>query len=64
MIIRGQFCLFIYKNLVGAHLIHLTEAILMNTDNIGLYEDLTKIILKLSSNFIKYAPYLFFSNVP
>ena len=32
----------------------------MGTHNIGFYEDLTKIIFQLSSNFIKYAPYLFF----
>ena len=32
----------------------------MSTHNIGFYEDLTKIIFQLSSNFIKYAPYLFF----
>ena len=29
----------------------------MSTHNIGFYEDLTKIIFKLSSNIIKYAPY-------
>ena len=32
----------------------------MSTDNIGFYEDLTKIIFELSLNFIKYAPYFFF----
>ena len=32
----------------------------MSTHNIGFYEDFTKIILQLSSNIIKYAPYLFF----
>ena len=32
----------------------------MSTHNIGFYEDLTEIILKLSSNIIKYAPYFFF----
>ena len=32
----------------------------MSTYNIGFYEDLTKIIFQLSSNIIKYAPYLFF----
>ena len=31
----------------------------MSTDNIGFYEAWTKIIFQLSSNFIKYAPYLF-----
>ena len=31
----------------------------MSTHNIGFYEDLTKIIFKLSSNIIKYAPYYF-----
>ena len=31
----------------------------MSTRNIGFYEDLTKIIFKLSSNIIKYAPYFF-----
>ena len=29
----------------------------MSTNNIGFYEDLTKIITLLSSNIIKYAPY-------
>ena len=38
----------------------LAKAILMRTNNIGFYEDLTKIIFQLSSNIIKYAPYLFF----
>ena len=45
---------------VGAHSNRLGEVILMSTHNIGFYEDLTKIIFQLSSNFIKYAPYLFF----
>ena len=31
----------------------------MSTHNIGFYEDLTKIIFKISSNIIKYAPYFF-----
>ena len=31
----------------------------MSTHNIGFYEDLTKIIFELSSNIIKYAPYIF-----
>ena len=31
----------------------------MSINNIGFYEDLTKIILELSSNIIKYAPYFF-----
>ena len=31
----------------------------MSIHNIGFYEDLTKIIFDLSSNFIKYAPYFF-----
>ena len=35
----------------------------MSTHNIGFYEDLTKIILQLSSNFIKYTPYLFFCQI-
>ena len=39
---------------------HRGEAILMSTHNIGLYEDLTKIIFKLSSSIIKYAPYFFY----
>ena len=30
----------------------------MSTHNIGFYEDLTKIVFELSSNIIKYAPYL------
>ena len=30
----------------------------MSTNNIGLYEEISKMILKLSSN-IKYTPYLF-----
>ena len=29
----------------------------MSTNNIGFYEDLTQIILELSSYIIKYAPY-------
>ena len=33
----------------------------MSAHNIGFYEDLTKIIFELSSNFIKYAPYFFCS---
>ena len=32
----------------------------MSTHNIGFYVELTKIIFELSSNIIKYAPYLFF----
>ena len=32
----------------------------MSTHNKGFYEDLTTIIFQLSSNIIKYAPYLFF----
>ena len=32
----------------------------MSTHNIGFYEDLKKIIFQLSSNIIKYAPYLIF----
>ena len=35
---------------MGAHLNRLGEAILMSTHNIGFYEDLTKIIIGLSSN--------------
>ena len=31
----------------------------MSTNNIGFYEDLTKIIFELSSNIIKYPPYFF-----
>ena len=31
----------------------------MSTQNIGFYEDLTKIIFELSSNIIKYAPSVF-----
>ena len=34
----------------------------MNTHIKGFYEDLTKIIFQLSSNIIKYTPYLFFCN--
>ena len=45
---------------VGAHWNRLGKAFLMNTHNIGFHEDLTKIIFQLSSNFIKYAIYLFF----
>ena len=52
-------CIFYY---ILCHFMIIAEAILMSTDNIGLYEDLTKIILQLSSNIIKYAPYLFFYN--
>ena len=36
-----------------------TDTILMSTHNIGFYEEISKIIPKLSSNIIKYAPYLF-----
>ena len=32
----------------------------MSTHNIVFYEDMTKNIFKLTSNIIKYAPYLFF----
>ena len=32
----------------------------MSTNNIGFYEEISKIIPELSSNIIKYAPYLFF----
>ena len=32
----------------------------MSTHNIGFYEEISKIISELSSNIIKYAPYLFF----
>ena len=31
----------------------------MSTNNIGFYENLTKIIFELSSNIVKYAPYFF-----
>ena len=31
----------------------------MSTHNIGFYEDVTKIVFELSSNFIIYAPYFF-----
>ena len=31
----------------------------MSTNNIGFYDDLTKIIFELSANIIKYAPYFF-----
>ena len=50
---------------MGAHKNSLAEAILMSTQNIGFYEDLTKIIFQLhvSSNFIKYTPYLFFCEI-
>ena len=37
----------------------LGKAIPMSTRNKGFYDDLTKIIFPLSSNIIKYAPYLF-----
>ena len=32
----------------------------MSTHNIGFYEEISKIIPELTSNIIKYAPYLFF----
>ena len=35
----------------------------MSTHNIGFYEEISKIITKLSSNILKYAPY-FFSCIP
>ena len=50
---------FIETYVVGAHYNRLGEVILMSTQNIGFYEDLTKIIFELSSNIIKYAPYFF-----
>ena len=31
----------------------------MSTHNIGFYEDLTNFFFELTSNIIKYAPYLF-----
>ena len=34
--------------------------ILMSTHNKGFYRELTKIIVQLLSNIIKYPPYLFF----
>ena len=35
----------------------------MSTHNIGFYEEISKIIPYLSSNIIKYAPYLFFCSL-
>ena len=32
----------------------------MSTHNIGFYEEISRIISQLSSDIIKYAPYLFF----
>ena len=32
----------------------------MSTHNIGFYEEMSKIIPELSSDIIKYTPYLFF----
>ena len=45
---------------MSTHNIGFNEAILMSTHNIGFYEDLTKNTIQLSSNIIKYAPFLFF----
>ena len=55
MIIKGQFCLFLHKNLFsGCSLESLrqffVDAILMRTHNIGFLEDLTKIIFQISTN--------------
>ena len=36
----------------------------MSTHNIGFYEEISKIITKLSSNIIKYAPYFFCWYIP
>ena len=47
---------------MGTHYNRLGEAMLMNMHNIGFYEEFDKIIYELSSNIIKYAPYLFFCN--
>ena len=58
MIIEDIFCHFFIKTyVVGVHLNHLTEAILMSTQNIGFYEEISKISPDLSSNIIKYARY-------
>ena len=35
----------------------------MRTHNIGFYEDLAKIIFELSSNIIKYAPFIIYKVV-
>ena len=65
MIIERLFCqIFIKTHFVGAHLNRLGEAILMSTHNIGFYEEINKIIQKLSLNIIKYAPYLFIWVLP
>ena len=49
--IIDSFCrIFIKTYVVFAHKNRLTEAILMSTYNIGFYEELTKIILQISSN--------------
>ena len=54
--IRDNFAYFFIKTyVVGAE--HPQQ---LSTYNIGFYEDLTKIIFQLSSNVIKYAPYLYF----
>ena len=48
--------IFIKTYVIGAHYNCLAEAILMSTHNISFYEEISKIIPKLSSNTIKYAP--------
>ena len=45
MIIQDNFCQFSIKTyVVGTHHYHLAEAILMNTHNIHLYGEISKII--------------------
>ena len=52
MIIKGEFCLFLNKNLMLWVLIRIGEAILMSTHNICFYGELTKIIHQLPSNTV------------
>ena len=54
--IKGYFCLFLHKTILRV----LIRAILMSTHNIGFNGELTKIIFQLSSDIIKYPPYLYY----
>ena len=61
MITENIFCqIFIKTYVKGADKNRLADAIIMSPHDIGVYEEISKIIPSLSSNNIKYAPYLFF----
>ena len=46
-------CLYIKTYVVGTHSKRLVEAILMSTHNIGFKEEMSKIIPKLSHNYLQ-----------